>query len=169
MQNLHMYVPPRKQADGSLAFMLPCSKNTLVPAVDVHDIGGVVVGILNDIGRYNGQTIPIASEWISMEKIASDLAKVLGKAVSFNEITDQTAREIGMTEEFIQMFRAFENVGFFGKDCKNVSFDTTLELFRDIKTWPQYLVRRNAFFFIFKFYSRYLFEFAGEHQSLVHL
>eukprot|EP00160_Parvularia_atlantis_P019996 Unigene8091_Nuclearia_a/m.24805 Unigene8091_Nuclearia_a/g.24805 ORF Unigene8091_Nuclearia_a/g.24805 Unigene8091_Nuclearia_a/m.24805 type:complete len:148 (-) Unigene8091_Nuclearia_a:36-479(-) len=104
------------------------------------DFGGVVAKIVDEPGRYNGDTIPIASESTTMEQIAQELAKALGIPTTFKTISDNEARKCGMIDEFVQMFRAFEMVGYYGA---KVDFDVAHSLFPDLKNWRDYLLSVN--------------------------
>lgn len=139
-QNLHQFMPPHRAADGSIEFALPCKASTVVAGIDIRDLGAVVAKIINEPSLFKNDVIPIASEYISFQQIADELTKALGIRTVFREISDAEAKSKGVADEIIEMFHAFEMVGYYGE---KIDFDVAHSLYPDLKTWHEYLASIN--------------------------
>jgi len=117
-QNLFTYFPMQELPDGSRVLALPCKASTLVPGLDICDFGGVVAKIMQDPERFNRLAIPIAAEYVTFAEVVRQLSLHLGVPVRFREISIDEAKashSSPFSDEWIEMFRAFEEFDYYGK------------------------------------------------------
>ena len=90
----HFGMGPRRQADGSLVFVLPLGGQKL-PGISAGDIGGAALGIFRRGPAAAGQRFGVAGETLSGEQMASRLAEALGQPVTFQNIPFDVYRGLG--------------------------------------------------------------------------
>lgn len=140
-QNMHQFYKPHRAPDGSIVFSLPCKPETIVPGLDIRDIGAVVAKIVNEPHSFKNDVIPVAAEYISFRQMADELTKALGIPTVIREVSDEEAKSLGIMDELVEMMHAFETVGYYGDNYRN--FDVAHSLYPDLKTWHDYLSTIN--------------------------
>jgi uncharacterized protein YbjT (DUF2867 family) len=77
---IHFGMGPRRDADGSLIFVLPMG-NRKLPGIAAADIGACALGLFRRGGAVVGHTIGIAGEHLTGAEMAEALSRALGEPV----------------------------------------------------------------------------------------
>jgi uncharacterized protein YbjT (DUF2867 family) len=85
---------PKKGPDGKLAITLPMG-NKKLPGIAAEDIGKCAYGIFKKGREYVGKTVGIAGEHVTGERMATLLAKALGREVRYNDVPPEVYRSFG--------------------------------------------------------------------------
>lgn len=91
---IHFGMGPRREADGSLSFVLPMGKEKL-PGIAADDIGKCAFGVVQRGPELIGQTVGIAGEHLSGEEMAAGLTRVLGEPVRHVDLPFEVYRGLG--------------------------------------------------------------------------
>lgn len=108
MQNWHHYM--RDQIlQGTLP--LPLDPNRSLQQISVEDIGAFAVVAFQNPNRWQGRTLELAAEELTMLKVADLLSRALGRSVKYVQVAwDQFRQNAG--EEMTRMYRWFNDVGY---------------------------------------------------------
>ena len=118
---IHFGMGPRRQADGSLAFMLPMGHARLA-GIAAEDIGKCAYGVFKAGPEYTGKTVGIAGELLTGEQMAASLSKALGQPVTYVAVPHDVYRGLGFpgAEDLGNMFQMY------------VEFEKEFERSRDV-------------------------------------
>ncbi len=113
---------PKKDADGNLSITLPIG-NKKMAGIAAEDIGKCAYGIFKKGQSEIGKRIGIAGDQLSGQEMADALSKVLGRKVSYNEISPDVYRSFGFpgADDLGNMFQFYRD------------FDTVCNKSRDVK------------------------------------
>ena len=87
-QNFLSYFVPQKSEDGTYSVSLPVKK--AMHAVDVNDLGPVVLAIFNDPGKYIGQKVGVTGDKLTVDEFVAIISEVTGKTVKYNRVPYDT-------------------------------------------------------------------------------
>lgn len=94
---------------GTLA--LPLSPDTRLQMIAVDDIGAFVAMAFESPGKWQGRTIDIAGDELSMMELAEAFSRVSGREVKYQQVPwDKFKEQAG--DEYATMYRWFEDVGY---------------------------------------------------------
>jgi len=79
-QNVTTFFQPTIEADGALVFRQPLYKHTTLPLFDVNDTGNVVAAIFDKPETYNGESVPIVAQNLTVTQMCEAITKVKGRA-----------------------------------------------------------------------------------------
>jgi uncharacterized protein YbjT (DUF2867 family) len=114
-QNLAHMIKPQRQQDGSFVYLYPTDPaKTPVCSLDISDFGPIVAKILENPKQYDGRSICISSECLTLAQMASMMGEAIGKKVIAKEVSEQEALRNGISPEFIEMYRFFRDFGYYG-------------------------------------------------------
>jgi len=82
---------PQKGPDGKLAITMPMQDKKL-PGIAAEDIGKTALGVFKAGEKYQGKTIGIAGEKLTVDEMASGFAEILGTEVGYNDVPASTFR-----------------------------------------------------------------------------
>ena len=113
---------PKKDADGNLSITFPMG-NKKMAGIAAEDIGKCAYGIFKKGQSEIGKRIGIAGDQLSGQEMAEALSKVLGRKVSYNEISPDVYRSFGFpgADDLGNMFQFYRD------------FDTVCNSTRDVK------------------------------------
>jgi len=134
---------PKRGTDGKFAFTLPMGSKKL-PGIAAEDIGKCAYGIFRNSREYIGKTVGIAGEHLTGSQMAAELSKVLGKEVSYNEVSPDAYRSFGFpgAEDLGNMFqfkRDFET-----EYCSARNLDTARSLNPSLQTFNNWLTQNKG-------------------------
>ena len=93
------------------AFQLPLNPETRLQMIAVDDIGAVIAMALERPGKWNGQTIELAGDELSMSELAQALSVSVGHDVRYVQVPwDEFEKQAG--KEMTLMFRWFQDTGY---------------------------------------------------------
>jgi uncharacterized protein YbjT (DUF2867 family) len=96
-------------ANGVLA--LPLSPTTRLQMIAVDDIGGIVATVFEHPGKWQGRTLEVAGDELSMSDLAHALSRAAGQEVRYQQLPwDEFESQAG--RETAIMFRWFEEAGY---------------------------------------------------------
>ena len=107
-QNFLSFFVPQKGKDGTYSVSLPVKK--AIDAVDVNDLGPVVLAIFNDPGKYIGQKVGITGDKLTMDEFIAIISEATGKTVKYNLIPYDTYAQFPFpgAAELASMFEFFD-------------------------------------------------------------
>jgi uncharacterized protein YbjT (DUF2867 family) len=85
---------PRREADGSLSFVLPMGDEKL-PGIAAEDIGKCAYGVFKRGKELIGRAVGIAGGHLSGAEMAAGLSRVLGEPVRHVNLPFETYRQLG--------------------------------------------------------------------------
>jgi len=135
-QNFQTWFAPQQSKDGNLTITMPHTET--LTAVDVDDVGAVVVKILQNPEKLNNQIIPLQGQHGEPLLFVKGLEKKLGKPVKLNLVSGDEFLKMGIEggKDLVQMFGWFNEYTYFGtkidRDCGK-----QLHQFKDFETWLQ--------------------------------
>ncbi|KAJ7325526.1 NAD(P)-binding protein [Mycena albidolilacea] len=112
-----------KQPDGTYALPWAARPSTVVPVIDIeHDYGLFVRRVLEAPVFPDGQTVYTASEDISAEDMARQIAEITSQKVVFKQITPEDAAQKFIADGFpsaaatdaVEGFLFFDEFGYYG-------------------------------------------------------
>jgi uncharacterized protein YbjT (DUF2867 family) len=128
---------PKKGPDGNLALTFPMGNKKLA-IVAAEDIGKVALGIFKKGKELAGLTIGIAGDHLTIQEIADEFSKVLGKKVNYNSVTPDTYRSFGFpgADDLGNMFQFYADFETDSLKLRDIEITRSLnpELL-DFKTW----------------------------------
>ncbi|HXR74370.1 MAG TPA: NmrA/HSCARG family protein [Bryobacteraceae bacterium] len=90
---------------------LPLNPDTKLQMIAVDDIGACVSAAFEHPGKYQGRTIEIAGDELSMTDLARAFSRITGKDVHYMQVPwDQFKQQAG--PEMTKMYRWFQDVGY---------------------------------------------------------
>ena len=113
---------PRRLSPTAIEWALGVRADVGLPMFDVDDTGKYVLGILEEPNRYQGQTVLMAAEYMTLAQIASEYARVTGE--------EATSRY-----EATRPIRWFNEFGYFNGEQLN----TTVLRAMDCTGWTAWL------------------------------
>jgi uncharacterized protein YbjT (DUF2867 family) len=100
----------RQGIDGG-ALNLPLNPTTRLQMIAVQDIGGVVAMAFEHQHKWQGHTIELAGDELSMTELVKVFTRVSGRDVRYVQIPwDEFKKQVG--DEITLMYRWFEDVGY---------------------------------------------------------
>ena len=81
-QNFINFFPPQKNEDGTYSVTLPLKKS--MHAMDVNDIGAIVLTVFNNPSKYIGQKVGVTGDKLTMDEFVAIMGQVTGKTVKYN-------------------------------------------------------------------------------------
>lgn len=135
-QNFIAYFPPRKQEDGTYSIGFP-QGDVPMAAIDVEDLGGIVLALFQGGDKYNGQRIGVSGDEVPIQEycdIISDVATEGKTPVTFQHIPEEVFGkfEFPGADEFAQMFKYYREYK------PDRSPERTRELYPGTKTFRQF-------------------------------
>jgi uncharacterized protein YbjT (DUF2867 family) len=128
---------PKKEPDGNLALTFPMGNKKLA-IVAAEDIGKIALGIFKKGKELFGQTIGIAGSHLTIQEIADEFTKALGKKVNYNSVTPETYRSFGFpgADDLGNMFQFYSDFETDSLKLRDIEATRSLnpELL-DFKTW----------------------------------
>jgi len=111
-ENFLSWFSPKKDSDNKFSLTIPMG-NVPLCAVAVRDGGAVVAKILENPQKYEGKTIGICSEVMTVEEMAKIMSKNLGKVIEYRpmELDDFAKSGSDGAVELAEMFRFFQSYG----------------------------------------------------------
>lgn len=107
MENL-LRMKPRIES-GALAF--PLAPETRLQMIAVDDIGAFVAMAFEKPGHWQGRTIEIAGDELSMDEIVRSLSRISGREVAYEQVPwDRFEEQAG--PEMAKMWRWFQDTGY---------------------------------------------------------
>jgi uncharacterized protein YbjT (DUF2867 family) len=85
---------PKPGPDGTLALTYPMGSARL-PGIATEDIGRSAYAIFKAGPRYQGQTVGIAGEHLTIHEMAAACTRALGRPVRYNEVDPEVYRGFG--------------------------------------------------------------------------
>ncbi len=85
---------PKKQADGSLSFVLPMADKKL-PGIAAEDIGRCAFGIFKRGAEFIGKTVGVSGEQLTGEEMAAALSRALEQKVAYQYVPPEVYRTFG--------------------------------------------------------------------------
>ncbi len=115
---------------GVIAF--PMRPETRLQMVAVDDIGGVVVTAFERPGIWQGRTVELAGDEMSLHDLAETFSRVMGRRVEYQQVPwDKFEQQAG--RELTLMFRWLEEVGL------HVDIDAVRQDYPDLMTFERWL------------------------------
>ena len=134
MQNWHSYMR-EPILNGTLP--LPLNPQTTLQQISVDDIGGFAAMAFQNPSWWQGRTVELAGEELTMLRVVELLTRAAGRPVKYVQVPwDQFRQNAG--EEMTKMYRWFNDVGYHGdiaalrKEYPNL---TTLEKVLSQQDW----------------------------------
>ncbi|KAJ7445155.1 NAD(P)-binding protein [Mycena galericulata] len=140
MTNILEHLPHLKKGpDGAYVLGLPASPETLVPFIDVEaDYGRYVRAAIESPALGPGAVVR-TGRLISLKDIAAQVAEVSGKKVVYTRLSKEAFLESfpdkGIGQLFVNMYEAYEHVGYYGTQ-KPTSEDI---VDGNLKSWIEFL------------------------------
>jgi uncharacterized protein YbjT (DUF2867 family) len=76
------------------------------------DVGALATSALNDAQRWHGETVPLASEKLTMSEVASRLGHVLGAQIDVSHVSPDEARAQGLAPGWVNAQEWINAVGY---------------------------------------------------------
>lgn len=125
---------------------LPLEPQKSLQQISVDDIGGIAAMAFQSPSRWQGRTLELASEELTMAQVAALLSKVANRRVEYVQIPwDQFRQTAG--EEMTKMYRWFNDVGYhvdIASVRREYSGLATLEQVLRRQDWTSATVRKAA-------------------------
>ena len=101
---------PKPGPDGTLAFALNMGDRPL-SGIAAEDIGRCALGIFKKGSEFIGKTVAIAGEHVTGAQMAATLAKVLGRPVRYNAVSNDVYRGFGFpgSDDLGNMFQYYHD------------------------------------------------------------
>jgi uncharacterized protein YbjT (DUF2867 family) len=141
-QNFFSSFLPPKEEKGTLVWKLPLSKDTPLCGFDVGDFGGVVLALLKEREKFNGQMIPCAGDELRFTEYVNSLGKFFGKQCQYEELTLEqwTQHNKPFSKELGHMFKYFEEYGYFGG---KIDWRMGKKIYPKMKSFEDFLAARK--------------------------
>lgn len=120
-QNFQMFFPPKKDKNGNFSVTMP-AKTTKIPALDISQLGAIVLECLMKPNEYDSKFIPVAADNLTAENYVNAISKKVGKKVALNAVTPEefvnldTGMDKSAAEDMAEMFKWFKEFGYYGKN-----------------------------------------------------
>ncbi|MCP3707043.1 NmrA/HSCARG family protein [Paraburkholderia sp. CNPSo 3274] len=92
-----------------LSALLPDSRLDWIAA---DDVGALAAGALNDAQRWHGETVPLASEKLTMSEVGTRLGQVLGTQIGVSHVSPDEARAKGLAPGWVNAQEWINAVGY---------------------------------------------------------
>ncbi|MEX3928792.1 NmrA/HSCARG family protein [Paraburkholderia sp. BR10936] len=92
-----------------LSALMPDSRLDWVAA---DDVGALAASALNDAQRWHGETVPLASEKLTMSEVGSRLGQVLGTQIRVSHVSPDEARAKGLAPGWVNAQEWINAVGY---------------------------------------------------------
>ncbi|MEX3947896.1 NmrA/HSCARG family protein [Paraburkholderia sp. EG287B] len=92
-----------------LSALLPDSRLDWVAA---DDVGALAASALNDAQRWHGETVPLASEKLTMSEVGACLSQVLGRQIGVSHVSPDEARAKGLAPGWVNAQEWINAVGY---------------------------------------------------------
>jgi len=98
-------------AIGSGTIALPLSPDRKLQQIAVDDIAGIATAAFEHPGRWQGRTVELAGDDLSMEQVAALFGQALGREVRYRQMPwEEFEQRAG--RDYTRMYRWFEDVGY---------------------------------------------------------
>jgi uncharacterized protein YbjT (DUF2867 family) len=138
--NLYAFgVTPQKGEDGSLSWAFPMDDKAMA-GIAAEDIGKTAYGIFKAGNRFIGKTVGIASEFLTIDEMGTQMSEVLGVGpITYHAVSADAYRGFGFpgADEMGNMFQAYRDFA----DTFRANRDPELarELNPEMMTFRQFL------------------------------
>ncbi|MBB5465065.1 uncharacterized protein YbjT (DUF2867 family) [Paraburkholderia sp. CI2] len=92
-----------------LSALLPDARLDWIAA---DDVGALAASALNDPQRWHGETVPLASERLTMSEVANRLGNVLGAQINVSHVSPDEARAKGLAPGWVNAQEWINAVGY---------------------------------------------------------
>ncbi|MBB5460334.1 NmrA family NAD(P)-binding protein [Paraburkholderia sp. Cpub6] len=92
-----------------LSALLPDAR---VDWIAADDVGALAASALNDPQRWHGETVPLASERLTMSEVANRLGNVLGAQINVSHVSPDEARAKGLAPGWVNAQEWINAVGY---------------------------------------------------------
>ena len=92
-----------------LSALLP---DTRLDWIAADDVGALAASALNDAGRWHGETVPLASEKLTMSEVGDGLSQVLGTQVRVSHVSPDEAQAKGLAAGWVNAQEWINAVGY---------------------------------------------------------
>ncbi|KAH8589149.1 hypothetical protein B0O99DRAFT_637359, partial [Bisporella sp. PMI_857] len=136
-----MPATPSPANDGTYVFATLCKNDTLLPLVDVTDVGKWVATILEEPDKYQGKVLAAAQGLYAWDEIAQIISKATGKTIKYQQVPDKVFREWmpeGMKDDLQAMYKSYRDYGYYGEAMKE-------DIDRDVKLAKGHLTSLEEF------------------------
>ena len=128
------FLYPQLRQGVILSPVLPHSPLQLIAG---DDIGAFARAAFEDPSRFDGETIELVSDTLTMDEIAATLGKTLGKSVQFKSVSPSEALKAGIADRWVRSQEWINDVGYHCDTAKLADYGIPLTSFA---SW----VRRHA-------------------------
>jgi uncharacterized protein YbjT (DUF2867 family) len=139
-ENFLSYFPPRRREDGSYLFGFP-QGDTPLATVAVEDLGGVVLGLVNNRERWLGATVGAVGDDLPPAAYAEIMRSILGRPVSYQHVPREVFAGFDFpgAEDLANMFE-FNRLHI---PDRRADLELSRELYPDLQSFGVW-VQRNA-------------------------
>jgi len=129
---------PQKGPDGKLAITMPMQDKKL-PGIAAEDIGKTAFGIFKAGEKYQGKTLGIAGEKLTVDEMAAGFAEILGTEVGYNNVPASDFRSFDFpgAEDMGNMFQF--KAEFEKEFCDARDIEETKRLNPDLLSFKEWL------------------------------
>ena len=126
-------IPPVKSGIQKGKLVTPTNKDTVQQFISAEDIGKISAEIFNNLSLYEGKTMVIAAEELSMQEVATIFSEALNKKITYSKLPNLVTR-LFMGKDLYKMFSWInKNDAVFLKDMP--AFKKEFPHLLDLKTW----------------------------------
>jgi uncharacterized protein YbjT (DUF2867 family) len=133
------FVPSRTE-DDELIFSFPISGEAMITAVDIDEIGSVVLPILKKPEEWHDRFIPVVGDHLPLRDYLEILSVIKKQKVRL----DKVSREGFGNEELSEMLAFFEEFHYYGPYEKEIELGKKLN--PNLSSWRQYLEKNQEQF-----------------------
>ncbi len=139
---IYMGMGPGKDADGKLELTLPMGDKRLA-GIAAEDIGKSAFCIFKAGFDLLGKTVGVAGDHLTGSQMAAALAKELGQAVSYNPLSPEQFRQLGIpgADELGNMFQFMQD--FESEFCAARNLDSARTLNPSLQSFGGWLARNK--------------------------
>ena len=118
---------PKKGPDGNYSITFPMGDKKMA-GIGAEDIGRCAYGIFKKGKELFGKTVGVAGDQITLGDMAKTMSKILGKEISYNEITPEQYRGFGFpgADDLGNMFQFYRDFDEACNEVRDVKFSREL-------------------------------------------
>jgi uncharacterized protein YbjT (DUF2867 family) len=133
--NFATFFPPRRQEDGTYVVGFP-QGDTSLAGVGAEDVGGVVLGMLQDLDRFRGDVAWAVGDDIPAARYAEIMSSVLDLPIVYRHVPRETFAALGFpgADDLAQMFDFYRRY----VPSRKAEVEQSRELYpaiQDFETW----------------------------------